>query len=219
MIRAMMLMLAVLFCTVFTSAATRADEQLELVPQLGNQQQGQPNHGQGVAAVPETLADIYGPVATSEPLPYMAIAAAIGLAVLLLAALYYFYQKKKNAPPAAVPPWDTALIELAEARTLRNSEQALLYMEKAAQILRRYIEARFSVRSTRQTTMEFLHGRELQSNPELAGYQKELKNCLEQADMAKFAHRLPENEDLGLMEDSVTSFVLSTRVQSVEEKR
>ena len=84
-------------------------------------------------------------------------------------------------------------------------------MEQASEILRRYIESRFAIRSTRQTTREFLAGLNDtgQHNP-LAPYRPELRACLEQADMAKFAHLVPDSGIVAQMERAVTDFVNKT---------
>mgnify|MGYP000500050280 CR=1 FL=1 len=41
-------------------------------------------------------------------------------------------------------------------------------------------------------------------------FRNELQNCLEQADLAKFAHRRPGQHNLELMEKAVTTFVKKT---------
>ncbi len=157
------------------------------------------------------LHDIYGPVEVPEPFPY--IKAALIATVLCLVGLiaYLLWRRHKNAPAPPIPPWDLALHELAEAKAMRTPEQGLAYMNRASLILRNYIDSRFEIKSTRQTTMEFLHSEELASVADLHDFRSELQQCLEQADMAKFAHLIPDKEDLVNMEDSVTNFVIKTR--------
>jgi hypothetical protein len=157
------------------------------------------------------LRDIHGPLPLADTPPY-AMAAAIAFVVLLiLAALWYFLKKRKKPVPPPVPPWEMALLELAEARQFQNPGQSLLYMERAGQILRRYIESRFAIRSTRQTTREFLAGlHDGGGDSPLAAHRAELGVCLEQADLAKFAHLAPDRERLKAMEAAVTAFIRST---------
>jgi hypothetical protein len=157
------------------------------------------------------LHDIHGPVATSEYPPYL-MEAAIGVLVLLLLAVLFYYLKKRKKPlPPPIPPWETALQELTEARRLMGDGKWLLYMDQAGQILRRYIELRFAIRSTRQTTREFFAGLNASGSASLLKYQGELRACLEQADMAKFAHLVPNQNHMEQMEEAVRTFIISSR--------
>jgi len=167
--------------------------------------------GQQTTSQTEALHDIHGPVPTSEYPPYLMEGAIALLVLLLLALLVFFLKRRKKPQPPAVPPWDKALMELAEARQLMSSEQSLLYMDQAGQILRRYIELRFAIRSTRQTTREFFARLKDSGHSPLIEYQTELRACLEQADMAKFAHLLANQTHMKQMEEAVHTFITSTR--------
>jgi hypothetical protein len=162
----------------------------------------------------EALRDIHGPLSTSEYPPYL-IEAVIALLVILLVLLFFLMKRRKKELPPPVPPWETALRELAEARQLIRDGQSLFYMEQAGQILRRYIELRFAIRSTRQTTREFFAGLKGSGGTPLVGYQTELRACLEQADMAKFAHLIPDSQHLEQMEAAVHTFITRTRPETV----
>lgn len=158
------------------------------------------------------LRDIHGPLPLTDTPPYLVPAAIAVVLLLALAALFYFLKKRKKPAPPPLPPWEKALAELAEARQFQNAGQSLLYMERAGQILRRYIESRFAIRSTRRTTREFLAGlHDGGGDSPLAEYRTELGICLEQADLAKFAHLVPDREHLSEMEAAVTAFIRSTR--------
>lgn len=158
----------------------------------------------------DELHDIHGPLPIVGQPPYLAIAGII-LAILLIHAALLFWLKRRSKPgPAAPHPWETALCELAAAKPLQSAGQGLLYMERAGQILRRYIESRFAIRSTRQTTREFLAGLSQAGNSSLDDYRPELQVCLEQADMAKFAHRVPDLDNMAQMERAVMDFVKKT---------
>lgn len=157
------------------------------------------------------LHDIHGPVPTSEYPPYL-LGAALGLlAMLVVALIIYFLKKRKKPLPPPIPPWETALHELALARQLMGDGQWLRYMDQAGQILRRYIEVRFAIRSTRQTTREFFAGLNSSGSASLLKYQGELRACLEQADMAKFAHLVPNHDHMEQMEEAVRTFIISSR--------
>jgi Domain of unknown function (DUF4381) len=169
-----------------------------LMPSLGEQQQ---------------LHDIHGPFPLPEEKSYVLLFVGLFLLLLVLAAAFWFFRlrKKKIIPPFA---HDTALAALLGARSLMTPDQALLYADELSDILRRYIEARFRVHSTRQTTQEFLSC--LTENPGqraalLEEHSDSLKECLGQCDMAKFARRTPDRSCMEKMEKAVETFIESTR--------
>jgi hypothetical protein len=182
-------------------------------PQQPGQQPAQPlPQPQQPAQQTALLRDIHGPLPLADASPYLVPTAIAVVLLLALAALFFFLKKRKKPAPPPIPPWEMALLELAEARQFINPGQSLLYMDRAGQILRRYIESRFAIRSTRQTTREFLAGLHgTGSDSPLAGYRAELTACLEQADMAKFAHLVPDREDMTQMEEAVIAFVGRTQ--------
>lgn len=198
-----------LFCLTGGAIAAPAGE--EPLTLMNKQQANQPSQLTGAAGQDYELRDIYGPVAIKEPVPYLLI---LGVAVLLLvlASLYFRFWKRRSVPgPAPMPPWEKALRELAEARSLLSPEHGLSYMDRASTILRHYIESRFSIQSTRQTTREFLQGlKSVTPASPLNTFKNELQDCLEQADLAKFAHRRPGQQNLEMMEEAVTTFVKRT---------
>ncbi len=178
---------------------------------------GSPAAARQTDDVQQELRDIYGPVTIAEPVNYPLIAGiCTALAIILLVIFLLLKNKKeKTAPP--VPPWEKALSDLSRARSLMTPEKGLSYMDRASLILRSYIETRFGIRSTRQTTTEFLHGLEAKPHADLKPFKKELRLCLERADMAKFAHQLSNIDSLLQMEEGITGFVNNTR-PAVDER-
>lgn len=175
------------------------------------QQNSQTKQNQGINSQNQELRDIHGPVPIKEQTPYLLIGGVVLLLLLLVALAYWFFKKRAKPAPPPVSPWEKALLELADAKMLLNPERGLLYMDRVSQILRIYIESRFAIQSTRQTTREFLQGLTgAGENSPLQTFKTELQNCLEQADMAKFAHHLPKLENLEQMELAVTSFIKRT---------
>lgn len=164
-----------------------------------------------IAPQAEQLHDIHGPVPIKEQPPYLLIAGTILSVLLIAAAIFWFLKKRGKATPPPVPPWEKALLDLADAKRLLNPERGLQYMDRVSQILRRYIESRFAIQSTRQTTREFLHSLAgIGGDSPLQAHKTELRDCLEQADMAKFAHHIPKIKNLEMMEDAVTTFIKRT---------
>ena len=126
--------------------------------------------------------------------------------------LYWFMKKRTRPAPPPVPPWERALQDLAEAKRLLSPERTLFYMDRVSQILRSYIESRFAIKSTRQTTREFLDKLATSSNSAaLLRYKSELQLCLEQADMAKFAHHTEDVVNLEKIGAAVVDFVQKTK--------
>lgn len=162
---------------------------------------------------PDELRDIHPPVPLPETADYTMLIAGFLLLLFVIALLVWFFRrrKKKVALPFA---HETALAELARARTLMTAEQALNYAATLSNILRSYIEKRFHIKTTRQTTKEFFAG--LTGNPGktamlLENYHESLENCLEQCDMAKFARCTPDRGSMENMETAVHDFIEATR--------
>lgn len=166
---------------------------------------------QGGSAAPEALHDIRGPVVLPEA-PGWLFWLLIGLAVLVLVGLYLYLWKRRKKDRTPPRPDEIALLELARLRPLMNPEQALIYAEQLSEILRRYVEARFLIRSTRLTTREFFLG--LTRSPHLIHgleiHHDHLQECLEQCDMAKFAHCVPDRQGMETMEQAVRGFIEAT---------
>ena len=157
------------------------------------------------------LHDIHGPVPITKQPPYLLLAGSI-LAILAAAAGLYWFMKKRTKPaPPPLAPWERALQDLAEAKKLLSPERALLYMDRVSQVLRSYIESRFAIKSTRQTTREFLQGlTKIGISSPLQMHKNELQICLEQADMAKFAHHTQDMYSLEKIGDAVIDFIKKT---------
>lgn len=164
------------------------------------------------AGQPPELRDIHGPVELKSQSRTMIYGALILLLLLILLGIYLLIKRRKKAAPPSIPPWDQALSEISEARTLLSSNMVLGYMDRISLILRRYVESRFAIKSTRQTTREFLHSLNRSStDPVIRSCRGELQTCLEQCDMTKFAHHIPQQENMEMMEGAVIAFVEKTR--------
>lgn len=190
-------------------------------PSLQLLQQQQATGQQGQVAIPTELHDIHGPIDVPEPIPYL-LYGLIGLAALVLLAVLYwwfFHRQKPGLPP--IPPGVAARDELMRAREMMNPEMALGYMARISEILRRYLETRFGLPTTRQTTREFFRNMPgtAQKVPELAGFNGELKTCLERCDMAKFAHQPASANHLQEMENSVLNFINQTEQPAPENPK
>ena len=219
MIRAVLILLPLLLFSMVPICSLAASNEAPLTLLNPPKSSAKTVQNQTIPNVPEQLHDIHGPVLLTERPPYLLIAGALFFAFLLAAAIFWFLKKRTKPTPPPVPPWEKALLDLADAKRLLNPERGLQYMDRVSQILRRYIESRFTIQSTRQTTREFLQGLTgIGGNSPLQTYKTELRGCLEQADMAKFAHHIPEIKNLEMMEDAVTSFIKKTEPQKPKKQ-
>ena len=149
----------------------------------------QPSAG-STGTVPAELHDIYGPQPPAAQPPYLLYGLCILLPLLVAAALFWWLKTQRNRPVPAIPPGTAARSDLMLARELMAESTAREYLERLSEILRSYLEARFSLTTTRQTTGEFfrsLPGRLSPDHP-LLPCKAELQHCLEMCDLAKFAH-------------------------------
>lgn len=160
------------------------------------------------------LRDIHPPLPLPEDPNYLLLAAGVLGLLLLTALLVWFFRWRKKAVtlPGA---HETALAELGRARRRMNAEQALLYAQEVSDILRRYIEKRFHIQTTRQTTKEFFSyltgsfgGRQITFSEK---HRTILQECLDRCDMAKFARCTPNPNDMEKMETAIREFIESTR--------
>lgn len=167
---------------------------------------------------PLTFHDIHGPIQIAEPPPWLAYGLAALLVLCLLGGLWWWFRNRKQAAPPAIPAGVAARSGLMAARELMTPELQLKYMERVSAVLRTYLEQRFQLPTTRQTTQEFFTsiGRGSRKYTELTRYSDELKSCLEQCDMAKFAHRTATLESLQEMEKGILRFINRTEQPASE---
>lgn len=204
------LLLFFLPCSVL--AEKKADESLTLLnqpPKNAALQQQQPADQQA------ELRDIRGPVELPKQSQALIYAAVITLLLLFILVIVLLLKRRKKPLAPPIPPWEKALSELTEARKLLSADLALRYMDSVSLILRKYVESRFSIKSTRQTTREFLYNLNKSSaDPIIKSCKGELQTCLEQCDMAKFAHQVPLQKNMEMMENAIITFVEKTRPDS-----
>lgn len=167
-----------------------------------------------------TLHDIRGPVNLPDSPDWLFWLLPL-LAVLMLVALFFFFRRRKKTKPPAPLAHQVALAELDRLRPLMNPAQAPLYADRLAELLRRYLEARFQIPSTRRTTSEFLLDLDqtLSSGSGLETHRDRLRRCLEQCDLSKFAHFSPDRQGLEAMDRAVRDFVMATAQSRPEPER
>ncbi len=160
----------------------------------------------------EDIRDIKGPVPLPDSNRFL-IPVAAAIALCIIAALLFFFLKRRRKPtPDVLQPDAIALAELDRARSLMESP--LVYAERISTLLRQYIEARFQIRSTRQTTREFfsrLKNGTTIAQVDIKNHAGDLQECMEQCDIAKFAHGTPNQASMIGMDQAARNFIETTR--------
>jgi len=159
------------------------------------------------AATSGDIRDIRGPKAVpSTELWLVEAGGAAALAGLAYAA-WRWYRRVKMAPKTAS---EIALEKLTQALRLMQPDTAREFSIEVSEIVRTYIEARFNVLASHQTTEEFLHGLVEPSDALLSRHQELLGNFLGHCDLAKFARWVLSVDEMKSMHESARTFILET---------
>ncbi len=154
-------------------------------------------------------------LASSEPLPWLWIAAIALAAFLLLGVAFVASRGRRRFELLPTPPEPAHLRALRELARLRAApratpEQVDAYYVGVSHALRVYLEDRFALRAPERTTEEFLAEVE-RGGPLSAAHCIVLKQFLGQCDLVKFAlHSPTEQQHMEAMAVAET-FVMATR--------
>ncbi|HQQ05467.1 MAG TPA: hypothetical protein PLP56_00620 [Candidatus Omnitrophota bacterium] len=159
------------------------------------------------------LADIKGPLDMRTLLPIVIAAVILLAALFLIFSKKIFWHKKKQA--AAIQPWKAHEIAYARLEDLRK--RGLIahgmikqYYSELSDILRHYLENRFSLKAPEMTTEEFINS--MREYSELAREQKDLlKEFLTNCDLVKFAQYIPPENEGEAAFDTAKKFVDRTK--------
>jgi len=164
---------------------------------------------QNAAPVLQDIHDIYPPLPLAEPINWLVILPILAAALAAAALVFFWLRNKKQQTAPVIPPHMAALADLAQARSYISEGQSLAYAERASEILRTYIEKRFDISSTRQTTSEFLEAMRAQSS-DLTQHREVLEEFLEQCDMGKYARKTSARKSMERMEEGIRQFIERT---------
>ncbi|MBF0489961.1 MAG: hypothetical protein HQL15_05010 [Candidatus Omnitrophica bacterium] len=125
---------------------------------------------------------------------WIVLAAVVVLALLTWLVIWFFKRPKVEKKIEIVPlfPWERAYARLENLRLKNWMERAYLkpYYVELSDIIRHYLEERFSLKAPEMTTEEFLDS--LRRSPVLNDAQQQiLKEFLNMCDMVKFAKHQP----------------------------
>lgn len=148
------------------------------------------------------------------------VAGSLALIALIAGIILYFKKRPKPEPEVkvakpSIPPHTIALNQLKELRDkkLWQQEQVKQYYIELSDILREYLEKRYSVKTHEKTTDEIFDS--LRHSPIADENKHKLRQLLMLADLVKFAKEKPvpaENEES--MEKAM-NFVVDTQPQPI----
>ncbi len=149
---------------------------------------------------------------SSKSFLYPVLAGAMGgIIVIALLILRQRRRRREEQGPQLVPAHEIAyeqLRKLGEENFLESGRVKEFYI-RISDILRHYIENRFSLRAPERTTEEFLI--ELAGSSELDKKHKELlQGFLQHCDLVKFACYLPESKEVQGTFDAARKFIEET---------
>jgi hypothetical protein len=170
----------------------------------------------GDAEIFDIIAPYKIPVSFGEILPWLLIAALIGILAYFAFRIYKKYRNKEATVEEVVKLPDPAhVIAFSELKKLKVEKlwqqgEIKLYYTKLTEILRQYLENRFGLNSLELTTDETL------TMLLYSGFRKDenfehLKNILKGADMVKFAKYNPAPSENDACFHEAWSFVDNTK--------
>jgi hypothetical protein len=156
----------------------------------------------------EDIREIRGPKAFAESSLMLVLVSGT---LLVIACVYFLMRRRRTGPtPQAQSLSEQTLERLENTRPLMRSESAREFGIAVSEAIRTYIERRFGVLATQQTTEEFLHSLLLKPNEALARHRTLLDQFLHQSDFVKFAGASPATADMESLLDGAQDFVRQT---------
>jgi hypothetical protein len=136
----------------------------------------------------------------------------IGTAVVLAALLAWFGWRwlRGRRPPLTLV--QRTLLRLDATRPLMEGGDARAFSVAVSDIVRGYVEERFTVQATQRTTPEFLRDCLTQVGSALQAHEQSLSDFLKFCDLAKFARWSLSGEEMHGLLTSARHFVESTGV-------
>ena len=157
---------------------------------------------------PDDIRDIRGPVYLYPA--WVVPVVVVGVIVLGFGALALWRWLRRRRRPRPLLPFEIALARLEEIRALMQPGTVREFSIAVSDIVRRYLEQRFEITATQQTTEEFLHDLLASSHAALARHRPLLSEFLHQCDLAKFAGMSLTQQSMESLHHSARAFVRET---------
>ncbi len=161
-----------------------------------------------LAEAAEDIRDIRGPKFMFPP--WLLPAVIAGAVLLAFGALGLRRWLRRRRRPRVLLPFEIALQRLEEMRALMQPDDAREFSIAVSDVVRRYIEERFGVTATHQTTEEFLRDLLESSHAPLARHRALLSEFLQACDLVKFAGMSLTLQNMESLHHSARAFVLET---------
>jgi hypothetical protein len=155
----------------------------------------------------EDIRDIRGP---KYVMPAWLVPALLAATALLALGAYRARRWHRRRQARALLPFETALQRLDGIRVLMQPASVREFSIAVSDIVRHYIEQRFDVTATQQTTEEFLRDLLDYSHPSLVRHRAVLSEFLNQCDLVKFAGVSLSIQGMESLHGSARAFVLET---------
>ena len=132
----------------------------------------------------------------------MIVIAVLALIGIIIFMVIVFKKRKQYLESIVIPPWEVAISMLSELRVeLQNKLiNKQLCIVRLTDIVRNYLEKRFTIPITAQTTHEFLSDLDKGGSPLESEYRNFLRDFLSASDLVKFAN-MPA--DASLIDDAM----------------
>ncbi|MCX6985374.1 MAG: hypothetical protein NT118_11595 [Lentisphaerae bacterium] len=122
--------------------------------------------------------------------------------IVISIVLFFWFRKKKNISQPTIPPWDIALVEFSRLRVQlkENRVTPVICVFRLSDIIRTYLEKRFSLHAPTQTSTEFLEDLKREKSPLKPDDKDFLEEFMTASDLVKFA-KLPA--DAAIIENAI----------------
>ncbi|HEV2948292.1 MAG TPA: hypothetical protein VGX70_13020 [Gemmataceae bacterium] len=165
----------------------------------------------------DALRDITGieeaPLTPVRPWWPYGLAIAIAMTASLLLAGWKYYRASLGENKETPGAWALTEMRRIDSLHLPDSGQVEQFHRLYSEVIRQYLEKRFHLGASRQTTPEFLQT--MGASPHLTPLQRTaLKDFLERCDLAKFAQVQFPMEECRSLSQSAQSFVIQTSSDS-----
>ena len=156
------------------------------------------------------ILDIKDPIFLLDPMVLLFIGIGIVVAALLFWVTVIIFKRMTRPPELAPPPaYEIALNHLRKARNWLEPETAERFCTEVSTITRTFLEAHFKLPATEQTTEEFFsnskHTAVFSSEQRI-----ELQEFSEQCDLAKFAQRGLDTQEMEKLYLTAENFIETT---------
>ncbi len=170
-------------------------------------------------ADPAKFRDIKGVVELpAEPNFLWAWVAAGGVATAgLLAAGAALMIRAKRSRPLTAEKWALGRLDRLGSDGLIEAGQIERFYVRLSDIVRKYIERRFTIHAPKLTTREFLET--VQEHSKLTAYRELLQRNLQAADMVKFARLRPSVDEDNEAMTAAREFVIASAARAEQEQK